>query len=66
MSRYDGFPLLTKGAHPFSGSQLEAAVLHLSHAFEVGQVYVALSRVTSMQGVFISKGKKTRPRAFFF
>lgn len=40
--------------HKSQGMTVDQAILQLQHAFEFGQVYVALSRVKSLEGVCLT------------
>ena len=46
--------------HKSQGMSLSRAELMLDDAFDFGQVYVALSRVTSLDGLWIRGGRITQ------
>ena len=56
---FSGFPLILSWAmtiHKSQGSTLDAAIMNLGPGvFSVGQTYVALSRVRSLEGVYLTE-----------
>ena len=63
LGSYSHFPLKLAWAvtvHKSQGLTFEKAVLDLSDAFAPGQVYVALSRLTSLEGLALSSPISTR------